>query len=231
MKESSLGLELKYGPCRIFFGGRDSQILNLKKQEPQLQFIRLRQIHSADVVVVNKETPDYQLPGDALITSDSNLALCSITGDCVPILIFCPTTRRVAAVHAGWKGVASRILPVTLQKMNESGSSFENLRLWIGPHILQSSFEVETDVATTILASIHLTLDSAPEIALAKENGRFDFSLLQVLIEQVAALNVPLENVEMELRDTKTDLAYHSARRDGQLSGRQISWICLSEAI
>jgi polyphenol oxidase len=228
MKESSLGLELKYGPCRIFFGSRDSQILNLKKQEPQLQFMRLKQIHSADVVFVNKETPDYQLQGDALITSESNLALCSITGDCVPILIFCPTTRRVGAVHAGWRGVASRILPLTLQKMNESGSSFERLRLWMGPHILQSSFEVESDTATKILASVNLTLESASDIALAKENGRFDLSLLQVLIEQVAGLNLPLENVELELRDTKTDLNFHSARRDGNLSGRQISWICLT---
>lgn len=228
MKENALGFEFNYGPCRFFFGTKNSQILNLKKQYPDLQFLRLKQIHSATVETVGASTPDYQLQGDALITADKGLALCSITGDCVPLLLYCPVTQRVAAVHAGWKGVASRIVPATIDRLCESGSPAESLRLWIGPHILQRSFEVERDVASQILNSIATTPENAPEIAVAKDNGRFDLSLLSVLLEQIASKGVPLENVEMELRDTKTDEQFHSARRDKELSGRQISWICLN---
>lgn len=228
MNETPLGIEFRFGPCLIFFGTKNSQILNLKKQYPDLQFLRLKQIHSATIQTVTAETPDYQLQGDALITSERGLALCSITGDCVPVLIYCPTSQRIAAIHAGWKGVAARVVPLAIQELCTTGSSAESLRLWIGPHILQTSFEVEKDVASQILSSIDTTLDQAPETARPKDNGRFEFSLLNVLLEQVAAADVQLENVEMELRDTMTDEYFHSARRDKELSGRQISWICLA---
>ncbi len=230
MIETPLGTEFRLGPCRIFFGNKNSQILTLKNAEPRLKFLRLKQIHSALIHDVDASTPDYQIEGDALITKEAGLALCSITADCVPVLVFCAESRMISAIHSGWRGVAARLVPLTLERMKEKGANPNHMHIWMGPHILKKSFEVERDVCEKILASASLSLESPAEDFNIKENGRYNIDLAKILLRQISEFSISSSQIQLLARDTKTDLSYHSARRDRELSGRQISWISLSSA-
>jgi copper oxidase (laccase) domain-containing protein len=66
------------------------------------QFVFPRQTHSDRVVVVTSENLTNTIGDtDALITNESGIFVCVQTADCVPILLFDPKQKVVAAIHAG----------------------------------------------------------------------------------------------------------------------------------
>lgn len=224
-----LGDQIMDSNCQIFFGNRNSQILELKKEYPSIQFLRLKQIHSDKIIFAKKETSDYSIEGDSLITKEKNLALCAITADCCPVLISDPESNMIAAIHAGWRGVANRIVPKTVEKMIELGAQAKSLKVWIGPHIMQTSFEVQQDVRDQLLASVGILIcDKDKNCVIRSETGYF-VNLFQILCWQLQEVNVLQNKIYFINRDTKTDLNYHSARRDKEISGRQISWILINK--
>jgi hypothetical protein len=79
---------------------------------------------------------------DALITRDPGVALVVWTADCVPVLM--ATERAVAAVHAGWRGVASG-LPVTVARQLGDGAE-RSPEVWLGPAIGRGHYPVGPEV-------------------------------------------------------------------------------------
>ena len=91
---------------------------------------------------------------DGIITNEPGVALWIFTADCTPILLHDPVTGAVGAVHAGWRGTASKIAAKAVLKMQESyGCKPENIRAAIGPNIGQCCFETDRDVPEAMLAS------------------------------------------------------------------------------
>ncbi len=79
---------------------------------------------------------------DASFTRIRNTACVIMTADCLPVLLCDKRGRQVAAVHAGWRGLASGIIEATL-------STFPlplNVSAWLGPAIGPSAFEVGDEV-------------------------------------------------------------------------------------
>src|SRR5579863_8246013 len=76
----------------------------------------LQQIHSG-VALVADRAEGCVGPGDALLTGQAGWTLSVRTADCFPVLLADPVRRAVAAVHAGWRGIASEILTGTLARM------------------------------------------------------------------------------------------------------------------
>jgi polyphenol oxidase len=115
-------------------------------QQDHLLFVS--QCHSSDVVIVRtKEDAGGQILADALITNVSGLCICVMGADCVPVLVYDPIQKVIAAVHAGWKGTVASILTKTLSKMqSEFGSKMENIQIGIGPSISQEKYEVGEEV-------------------------------------------------------------------------------------
>ena len=69
------------------------------------RYIFARQTHSNHVAVVTSENSLSTVPDtDALITNEPGLFVCVQTADCVPILLYDPHQKVVAAIHAGWRG-------------------------------------------------------------------------------------------------------------------------------
>jgi len=62
--------------------------------------------------VLPAEASGLQGEGDALISERDGLALCVVTADCVPVLLAGPD--GLAAVHAGWRGIAGGVIPAAL---------------------------------------------------------------------------------------------------------------------
>ncbi len=106
---------------------------------PQLQW--LNQVHGKCVTAITDCAEP--LTADGLISATSALACCVLTADCLPVVLVSESTREVAAVHAGWRGLAAGILEQALSQMATPASE---LRAWLGPAIGPCHFEVGDDV-------------------------------------------------------------------------------------
>ncbi|MDH5353236.1 MAG: peptidoglycan editing factor PgeF [Gammaproteobacteria bacterium] len=102
----------------------------------------LSQTHSTRVASLER-CGTYNADVDAAITRDVDTIAVVMTADCLPILLCNREATEVAAVHAGWRGLADGIIEKTLDKMN---SGCGQLLAWIGPAISQPRFEVGDEV-------------------------------------------------------------------------------------
>ena len=108
----------------------------------------LKQIHSDIVMRLDSPWPQERPAADALTTDRCGQLLGIRTADCVPVLMIDPSHVAVAAVHAGWRGVSSRIVSCTLDRMTQwYGSRPNEIECAIGPAISRCCFEVGEEVA------------------------------------------------------------------------------------
>ena len=110
-----------------------------------------RQVHAANVERVDASrrgagawTPDDTIAGtDALWTEEPGIALVVLVADCVPVLLADLDRRRIAAVHAGWRGLVGGVIEAAAAAM-EAGPRTVALA---GPSIGPCCYEVGPDVA------------------------------------------------------------------------------------
>ncbi|MEG3879481.1 peptidoglycan editing factor PgeF [Microcoleus sp. herbarium19] len=130
--------------------------------EPAARVYRLLQVHGNAVLntsqlspVADSETavPTYE-SADGLVASRSLEALWVCSADCVPVLIADSCTGMVAAVHAGWRGTAAKILPEAIAQLVAQGSKRENLKIAMGPAIAGKVYQVSVEVAAQLGAAI-----------------------------------------------------------------------------
>lgn len=217
-EKSELGLTYKNSAIQIFFGNKKSILENIKSAFPHLHPQRIKQTHS-DIVV---QASDQLVEADAHFSSEKSKGLLISTADCLPVMIYCSQTKKAAAVHAGWKGVANQIVLKTLNRFIDNGSSLKQFEIWIGPHILQDSFEIEVDVLKQLEnASNGLQRNQYS----FEKNSKFYVDLNQIVtsqIKQVAGESTVVHLIDI---DTKTNLDYWSFRRDKDKAGRNLSFI------
>lgn len=168
----------------------------------------LRQVHSA---TVRDACPGDNGPGDALVTEQRELALAVVTADCVPILL--AGDRGIAAVHAGWRGLAASILAAALERIG-AGS----ITAWIGPAIGGCCYEVGDDVARQVCAA------SSPAVARDGPRGRPHLDLVKAARIQLERRgDVHVRTLEACTRCDETHL--WSYRREGPAAGRNVAAI------
>lgn len=124
------------------------------------QTVFTKQVHSDVVVRVGQMHRgrgllwEVEADCDGLVTNEPGTALTVFSADCTPVLLFDPVQRAIGAVHAGWRGTASKIAAKAVKKMEqEFGSKAENIRAAIGPCIGQCCFETHSDVPEAMLAA------------------------------------------------------------------------------
>jgi hypothetical protein len=191
------------------------------------QFVFPRQTHSDRVVVVTSENFTNTIDDtDALITNESGLFICVQTADCVPILLFDPVKKVVAAVHAGWKGTISKIAKKTIGQMTEKfGCNPADIVAGIGPSIHIHAYEVGPEVVEAVEASF----SNSPALLKPSMNeGRAFFDLWEANQTVLMESGIPEENIElMGLCSFEQADLFYSARRDGTDTGRMVSGIRL----
>lgn len=101
----------------------------------------LQQYHGTAVV-------DYQQArlgqaADAIIGRQAGSVCAVLTADCLPILLAANDGSEIAAVHAGWRGLAQGIVEQTLAQFRSPAAQ---LTAYIGPAISVDYFEVGDDV-------------------------------------------------------------------------------------
>ncbi len=118
------------------------------------------QVHGTEIVVVTEETPydasvELQpVDADAVITQVRGRWIGVRTADCVPVLLYDPEKKVVAAVHAGWRGTVRHIVRLTVERMQQQfGVQPASLLAMIGPSIGPDAFEVGEEVARAFAES------------------------------------------------------------------------------
>ncbi len=122
------------------------------------QAFRTKQVHGNIVLdpdaILALSSDDQFAQADGCYSSAPQQAMWTCTADCTPALIGDVRTGQVAAVHAGWRGTAQRIVPVAVEKMQAQGSSLADLRVALGPAIDGEVYQVGKDVAAETGSSV-----------------------------------------------------------------------------
>ncbi len=171
----------------------------------------LHQTHS-DIAV--EAFCDEELKGDAHFSDRPGEGLLIKTADCIPLLMSDAQNGYAFAIHAGWRGVAQKILESSLDTFFSS-HLFEAPPRWtayIGPHIHHQSFEVGTDVANEILNSIKDQDRIAYQTPHPTEKNKVFVDLNKVMRRQL--LENSITNIEDVTVDTFTNPEFASYRRD-----------------
>ena len=134
----------------------------------EASYYRLKQVHGNKVLTPREIEHLLSIGGDEVeqvgertfakadgtISEQPLQALWTASADCTPVLIGDVQTGQVAAVHAGWKGTAKKIVPQAIFRMQSQGSKIQDLRIAMGPSIEGKVYQVSEDVA----AQLGLTL-------------------------------------------------------------------------
>lgn len=177
----------------------------------------LRQVHGC-VVAESPVGPDV-CEADAAVAFGPGQVCAVLTADCLPLLFCDRAATRVAAVHAGWRGLAAGVIEAAVARLAVAP---EELLCWLGPAIGRDAFEVGEEVRHAFNAQG----PSGAEAAFRPSSGGRWLADLYALAElRLRALGVP--RVWGGGLCTYTDAErFFSYRRDGT-TGRMASlvWI------
>jgi len=177
----------------------------------------LNQVHGDKVIDVAQygERP----PADAGFSTRTGLVCAVLTADCLPVLLCDRDGTRVAAAHAGWRGLASGILECSVKALDTDPGQ---LLAWLGPAIGPASFEVGDEVRRVFV-------DQHAQAAVAfsaATDGRWlaDLYRLAAIRLQAVGVDAIYGGGFCTFSDRER---FYSYRRDGT-TGRMASliWLC-----
>jgi YfiH family protein len=141
-----------------------------------------------------------------------------LTADCLPVLFCDRAGTRIAAAHAGWRGLAAGVLARAVEALGVSG---DQLVAWIGPAIGPAAFEVGEDVVQAF-TSMHAESTSA---FVPNPRGRWQADLAGLARQELKRLGVVSIHGGNRCTVSEPD-SFFSYRRDGQ-TGRMATLIWL----
>ena len=113
------------------------------------------QVHSANIEVAKEEVNEYR-EVDSLITDNPNLAIYLNFADCTPVILYDAKNNIGAIAHAGWRGTAQKIAPLTVQKMiNLYNTNPKDIIAAIGPCISFDCFETSPKAIEALSSTIN----------------------------------------------------------------------------
>ncbi|GMG88569.1 peptidoglycan editing factor PgeF [Biformimicrobium ophioploci] len=108
----------------------------------------LEQIHSDRLV--DAQADGVVRTADASYSAQRDVVCAVMTADCLPVLLCNRAGTEVAAVHAGWRGLADGVLRTAVERFDAKPSE---LMAWFGPAIGPEAFEVGVDVLEAFFES------------------------------------------------------------------------------
>ena len=108
----------------------------------------LQQEHGNNIINLDNFDPDNVTNNiaDGVFTTKPGIVCGILTADCLPILICDEFGTEIAALHAGWRGLASGIIEKALPMFS---SPPESLMVWMGPAISARNYEIDDDVKSS----------------------------------------------------------------------------------
>lgn len=196
--------------------------------------ILLEQVHGEDVLVIDTKTKlnqdslsqnsfNFLANADAFFIENyqeyfslnPNLSFGIITADCLPIFIV--GKQNIAAIHAGWRGVANLLIDKVCQLFIENLDT--EVKVQIGPSAGKDDYEVGQDV----ILELKKTCNNVAFIA-SKNADRFMLDLPSTALNKIRAY-LTVEEASISENSTITNEEYYSFRREKERAGRNLSYI------
>jgi len=216
---------------------------------PRQRLVRLAQIHGAGVMTIRttdemRTSIDEWGAADAAVTDNPDVALSVRVADCVPLLIGDRTTGAVAAVHAGWRGAVSGVIPAAVGALASAFSANPvDLVAAVGPSIGPCCYRVGPELRDRYLeAGDEADLverwftDAPPSMALRGVPGSEPVSpdgrrplwlnMWSVVSDHLVLAGLAADNVHVARLCTSCARdVFHSYRVDGPAGGRMVGVI------
>ncbi|AQX27602.1 MULTISPECIES: peptidoglycan editing factor PgeF [unclassified Bartonella] len=188
--------------------------------------ITVHQIHSCEVVIVDKAFIGERPKADALVTTKKGLAIGVLTADCGPVLFADPQAGVIGAAHAGWRGSLNGVLEKTISVMEEQGAKRQSIIAVLGPCIGPCHYEVKSEFYNHFIER-----DNQFEKYFLKTDkaDHFSFNLWTFIINQLKKEGVHASCLELcTYQNEKRFFSYRRTIHRNELDhGRQISAIML----
>lgn len=192
----------------------------------QVHGVEIRSIEPFFLSLPLEEQQLYMHGVDALVTNVPGVCIAVSTADCVPVLLYAPDVKTVAAIHAGWRGTVQRIVAKTVRFLiDEYGADPCLMKAGIAPSIGPDAFEVGEEVVDAFReAGFEMPRILKRNVDTGKAHiDLWEANRLQLLSEGLSTGHIELAGI---CTYTHPD-DFFSARRLGIKSGRILSGIIL----
>lgn len=178
----------------------------------------LNQVHGIAAIDAAGAAP--AVTADAAFAATANVVCAVLTADCLPVLLYDRRRRLVAAIHAGWRGLAAGVIAATVARMHSHG---DDLLAWLGPAIGPQQFEVGDEVRAQFLAH---AARSAAAFRPSANAGRWYADIYQLARQRLdeAAVTAVYGGGWCTVAEPER---FYSYRRDG-VTGRMATLIWMS---
>jgi YfiH family protein len=179
--------------------------------------IWLKQVHGIKNVLAKSDSINCE--ADASFSNQRGSVCVIMTADCLPVLFCDKAGKQIAAVHAGWRGLAAGVLENTLKNFNVASSS--EILVWLGPAIGPEKFEVGDEVRDAFINYLPL----AKQAFKANSDGHWLANLYLLARQRLAEQGI--NNVYGGNFCTYTDIDRFYSFRRNKITGRMASLIWL----
>ena len=188
---------------------------------------RREQIHSADIEYVSRG--GIYPPGDGFYTDTPGVILTVKIADCVPILLFDPKKKLVAALHAGWRGTVSGIARKGVEALCAMGADPADIQVAVGTSIRPCCYEVREDFYTAVKDSCGEAFAARFVTLRDKEANTFSADVVGMNLAILKEAGVKKENISVSPLCTAChgDL-FFSHRASGGQRGTMMAAIMLN---
>lgn len=206
-----------------------------RDEELPFYVVQPHQVHGCEIrEVLRADTTRDELEGvDALVTNVPGVAISVRTADCIPVLLYDPVHKAVAAVHDGWRGTVQRLSQKVIAFMHDRyGTCAADVLAVIGPGIGPDSFQVGQEVVDEFAAAgfpmAEILSDRGPKAPTASDPmaGGLHIDLWRAnewLLQEAGVSDIQVAGI----CTYKNNDRYFSARREGTKCGRIINCIKL----
>lgn len=194
----------------------------------QLSWLKLE--HANRVARIPEELQDPEslkaqaqsIFADAVIIARPGYTAAFTTADCLPIIIASQGQQLIAGIHAGWRGIASGVISnCCAEFIHASGGLPPDTQVWIGPSIAAKDYEIDADTRRLLLKN---PLLNTGQLSPARP-GHYFADLRAMACTQLEAAGIKPEWISVQPVSTYAESRFHSARRDGDKSGRMATVI------
>ena len=173
-------------------------------------------VHDVDASALSM-TP---MAADAMVSQQQGIGLAIMTADCVPIVLYQPATGQIAAIHAGWQGLACGVIKTTVNRFD----STMPIQAWIGVCISQANYEVNTDVRYKLFAGCKENQalsekqldDFVALFSIPSQDDKIKLDLPKLAAMQLETAGVTVIN-DLPVDCSYADSRYYSYRRQTHL--------------
>jgi YfiH family protein len=178
----------------------------------------LKQEHGNKIINLDTHIPEDGNFADGVFTTRTDIVCAVLTADCLPVLISNESGTEIAALHAGWRGLASGILEKALPMFS---CSPESLMVWMGPAISARNYEVGKEMKSSF---DHLEDILQTDTFIPTRRDHWLVSLYRIAMLILKAQGVERIHGGQYCTYRDADLFY-SHRRDSGKTGRMASLI------